>query len=128
MALRDRLLLRKDYKPVIAYVGRIDRQKGAHLIHHAIFYALAQGAQFVLLGEHLRLHPPQIGPAHGQVRRRAMPLFHVTVREHTYTGRFYHEVVEAESFEDALQLAAGRATAPQPPPGSEPEPGGANHR
>jgi len=44
-----------------------------------------------------------------------MPLFHVTVREHTYTGRFYHDVVEAESFEDALQLAAGRATAPQPP-------------
>ena len=57
-----------------------------------------------------------------------MPLFHVTVREHTYTGRFYHEVVEAESFEDALQLAAGRATAPQPPPGSEPEPDGVNHR
>jgi hypothetical protein len=57
-----------------------------------------------------------------------MPLFHVTVREHTYTGRFYHEVVEAESFEDALQLAAGRATAPQPPPGSEPEPDCANHR
>ena len=57
-----------------------------------------------------------------------MPLFHVTVREHTYTGRFYHEVVEAESFEDALQLAAGRATAPQLPPGSEPEPDCANHR
>ena len=57
-----------------------------------------------------------------------MPLFHVTVRAHTYTGRFYHEVVEAESFEDALQLAARRATAPQPPPGSEPEPDGANHR
>ena len=56
-----------------------------------------------------------------------MPLFHVTVREHTYTGRFYHDVVEAESFEDALQLAAGRATAPQPPPGSEPEPDGANN-
>ena len=49
-ALRDRLLLRKEYKPIIAYVGRIDRQKGVHLIHHAIFYALAQGAQFVLLG------------------------------------------------------------------------------
>jgi len=57
-----------------------------------------------------------------------MPLFHVTVREHTYTGRFYHDVVEAESFEDALQLAAGRATAPQPPPRSEPEPDDANHR
>jgi starch synthase len=49
-ALRDRLLLRKEYEPVIAYVGRIDRQKGSHLIEHAIFYALAQGAQFVLLG------------------------------------------------------------------------------
>ena len=49
-ALRDRLLLRNEYKPVIAYVGRIDRQKGAHLIQHALFYALAHGAQFVLLG------------------------------------------------------------------------------
>ena len=49
-ALRDRLWLRKDFKPIVAYVGRLDQQKGAHLIHHAIFYALAQGAQFVLLG------------------------------------------------------------------------------
>ena len=49
-ALRDRLMLRNEYKPVIAYVGRIDRQKGAHLIQHALFYALAHGAQFVLLG------------------------------------------------------------------------------
>ena len=49
-ALRDRLLLRKEYKPVIAYVGRIDHQKGVHLIEHAIFYALAQGAQFMLAG------------------------------------------------------------------------------
>lgn len=49
-ALRDRLLLRKDYKPIVAYVGRLDSQKGVHLIRHAIFYALDQGAQFVLLG------------------------------------------------------------------------------
>ena len=49
-ALRDRLWLRKGFKPLIAYVGRIDRQKGLHLIHHAIFYSLARGAQFVLLG------------------------------------------------------------------------------
>ena len=49
-ALRDRFLLRKEYKPIIAYVGRVDRQKGVHLIQHAIFYALSQGAQFVLLG------------------------------------------------------------------------------
>jgi glycosyltransferase involved in cell wall biosynthesis len=40
-ALRDRLLLRKDYKPVIAYAGRVGHLKGVHLIHHAIFCTLA---------------------------------------------------------------------------------------
>jgi len=49
-ALRERLLLREEFKPVIAYVGRLDTQKGVHLIRHALFYALEQGAQFVLLG------------------------------------------------------------------------------
>jgi starch synthase len=49
-ALRDRLWLRKDFKPIVAYVGRLDQQKGVHLIRHAIFYALERGAQFVLLG------------------------------------------------------------------------------
>lgn len=49
-ALRDRFWLRKDYKPIIAYVGRLDRQKGVHLIRHALFYSLWYGAQFVLLG------------------------------------------------------------------------------
>ena len=49
-ALRERFMLRDDYKPIVAYVGRLDAQKGVHLIHHAIFYALAHGAQFVLLG------------------------------------------------------------------------------
>ncbi len=48
--LRERLWLRKEFKPLIAYVGRLDSQKGIHLIRHAIFYALKQGAQFVLLG------------------------------------------------------------------------------
>ena len=43
-------MLRHEYKPIVAYVGRLDGQKGVHLIHHAIFYALAEGAQFVLLG------------------------------------------------------------------------------
>ena len=47
-----------------------------------------------------------------------MSLFHITLREHTYTGRFYHDVVEAGSFEEALLLAAGQATGPKPPPGS----------
>lgn len=49
-ALRDRLLLRQEYKPIIAYVGRLDQQKGVHLIRHALFYALQHGSQFVLLG------------------------------------------------------------------------------
>ncbi len=49
-ALRDRLMLRHDHKPVIGYIGRLDRQKGVDLIHHAIFYAMEEGAQFVLTG------------------------------------------------------------------------------
>ncbi len=49
-ALRDRLLLREGYQPIVSYVGRLDTQKGVHLIRHALFYALDKGAQFVLLG------------------------------------------------------------------------------
>ena len=48
--LRERFMLRDERKPIVAYVGRLDHQKGVGLIHHAIFYALAQRAQFVLLG------------------------------------------------------------------------------
>ncbi|MBW2734833.1 MAG: glycogen synthase [Deltaproteobacteria bacterium] len=49
-ALRDRLLLRKDAKPIVAYVGRLDSQKGVHLIRHTLFRTLERGGQFVLLG------------------------------------------------------------------------------
>jgi starch synthase len=49
-ALRARLWLRSGYKPLIAYVGRLDSQKGVHLVRHALFYSLSHGAQFVLLG------------------------------------------------------------------------------
>jgi len=49
-ALRDRFWLRKAFMPIICYVGRLDFQKGVHLIRHAIFCALQNGAQFVLLG------------------------------------------------------------------------------
>ena len=49
-ALRHRLMLRHDYKPIIAYIGRLEHQKGVELIRHGIFYALAHGSQFVLLG------------------------------------------------------------------------------
>ncbi|KAB8335515.1 glycogen synthase GlgA [Scytonema tolypothrichoides VB-61278] len=49
-ALRERLLLQDVDKPIIAYIGRLDEQKGVHLVHHTIYYALHNGAQFVLLG------------------------------------------------------------------------------
>lgn len=48
--LRHRFLLRDELKPIICYVGRLDHQKGVDLIRHGIFYALANGSQFVLLG------------------------------------------------------------------------------
>lgn len=49
-AVRERFLLRQDHRPLIAYVGRLDTQKGVHLIRHALFYAIWNSAQFVLLG------------------------------------------------------------------------------
>ena len=49
-ALRDRLFLQDADKPLIAFIGRLDEQKGMHLVHHAIYYALQREAQFVLLG------------------------------------------------------------------------------
>jgi starch synthase len=49
-ALRERLWLRDGFKPVVAYVGRLDSQKGVHLVRHALFFSLWSGAQFVLLG------------------------------------------------------------------------------
>ncbi len=48
--LRERLWLEKSYKPLIAYIGRLDGQKGVHLIRHALLYAVNNGAQFILLG------------------------------------------------------------------------------
>ena len=55
-----------------------------------------------------------------------MPLFNVTVREHTCTGRSYTDVVQAESWEEALQLAAERATASRPLPSFQPRPDAAD--
>ncbi|MCL1466849.1 glycogen synthase GlgA [Argonema galeatum] len=49
-ALRERLWLNHVNKPIICFIGRLDDQKGVHLVHHAIYYTLSQGAQFVLLG------------------------------------------------------------------------------
>ena len=49
-ALRERLWLQHTDRPLIAYIGRLDQQKGVHLVHHALYYALHRNAQFVLLG------------------------------------------------------------------------------
>ncbi len=49
-ALREKLKLADSDKPLVAYIGRLDAQKGVHLVHHAIYHALKRGAQFVLLG------------------------------------------------------------------------------
>ncbi len=49
-ALREKLWLRHDNKPLVCYIGRLDDQKGVHLVQHAIYYALHRQAQFVLLG------------------------------------------------------------------------------
>jgi starch synthase len=50
-ALRDRLGLEDNTeRPIVAFIGRLDDQKGVHLVHHAIYYTLNRGGQFVLLG------------------------------------------------------------------------------
>ncbi len=49
-ALRRRLMLREDFKPLIGVVSRLDRQKGPELVEHAARVALARDCQFVLLG------------------------------------------------------------------------------
>ncbi len=49
-ALRRRLLLRDEFRPIVAFIGRLDPQKGLHLLRHALFRCIHGGAQFVLLG------------------------------------------------------------------------------
>jgi starch synthase len=49
-ALRERFWLRDSDGPLVAYVGRLDSQKGPHLIRHALHWSIANGGQFVLLG------------------------------------------------------------------------------
>ncbi len=49
-ALRNRLWLRQNFRPIVSVIGRLDHQKGVDLIRHGIFYSLANGCQFVLLG------------------------------------------------------------------------------
>ncbi len=53
-ALRHRLWLREGMKPLVSFVGRLDPQKGVHLILQAVRYCLDKGCQFVLLGSSLQ--------------------------------------------------------------------------
>jgi len=53
-ALRHRLWLRDGMKPLVSFVGRLDPQKGVHLILQAVRYCLDKGCQFVLLGSSLQ--------------------------------------------------------------------------
>lgn len=48
--LRKKIGMKQDFKPIVSVVGRLDMQKGVHLIRHALLYALNNGMQFVLLG------------------------------------------------------------------------------
>ena len=48
--LRRRLLLADGPMPIVAFVGRLDPQKGLDLVRHGLMHALGSGAQFVLLG------------------------------------------------------------------------------
>jgi starch synthase len=49
--VRKRFNLQDDpEKPLVVFIGRLDDQKGVHLVHHSIYYTLHKGGQFVLLG------------------------------------------------------------------------------
>lgn len=49
-ALRLRLMLEDAFRPIVAVVSRLERQKGLELIRHAARFSLENEAQFVLLG------------------------------------------------------------------------------
>jgi starch synthase len=48
--MRKKLSMKDEFKPIVAVVGRLDMQKGVHLIRHALLHCLNNDMQFVLLG------------------------------------------------------------------------------
>lgn len=66
-ALRERLWLRHEFKPIVAFIGRLDHQKGVHLVFDAVPYCLNNGCQFVLLGSSPHGH---INELFWQLKRR----------------------------------------------------------
>jgi starch synthase len=65
-ALRRRFWLRDGFKPIVSFVGRLDPQKGVHLIFDAVSYCLKHNCQFVLLGSSPN---PQIQDAFWQLKK-----------------------------------------------------------
>lgn len=66
-ALRSRLWLRHSFNPLVAFVGRLDHQKGVDLLYNAVSYCLWRGCQFVLLGSSPH---PQVNQAFWDLKRR----------------------------------------------------------
>ncbi len=52
-ALRQRFSLEQSNKPLVAFIGRLDPQKGLDLVEHGILTSLENNAQFILLGSSL---------------------------------------------------------------------------
>jgi starch synthase len=69
-ALRERLGLAEERRPLVALVSRLDAQKGVDLMLHGIRYALANGCQVVLLGS---AQDPKIDAAFRDLKRETDP-------------------------------------------------------
>ncbi len=52
-ALLQQFALEQSDKPLVAFIGRLDPQKGLDLVEHALYLCLQQNAQFILLGSSL---------------------------------------------------------------------------
>jgi starch synthase len=52
--LRERFMLRQEYKPIVAYIGRLDGQKGVPLVHHASYGEGSKARSRISLGARSR--------------------------------------------------------------------------
>jgi starch synthase len=52
-ALRQRFSLAQNHKPLVAFIGRLDPQKGLELVQHALLTTVQNDGQFILLGSSL---------------------------------------------------------------------------
>jgi starch synthase len=66
-ALRNRFWLADNQKPIVAFIGRLDEQKGLELIQSACWWCVRNGAQFVLLGT---APDPRVGHQFWDLKKR----------------------------------------------------------